>query len=114
MLLQRGPDRSGTPAFLERADAVLDSTQLGSRIVGAVTDGGPLSLRGGCHPQPERGIRVRLTRVAPDVAMLTTLSDLAATGPGASSRRDLVAGPGTGPGAPGRRWLAWPTRPRHP
>lgn len=29
--------------------------------------------------QPERGIRVRLTRVSPDAAMLTTLSDLAAT-----------------------------------
>jgi hypothetical protein len=29
--------------------------------------------------QPERGIRVRLTRASPDAAMLTTLSDLAAT-----------------------------------
>jgi NADPH:quinone reductase-like Zn-dependent oxidoreductase len=62
-------------------DAVLDTTTLGSRIIGAVTDGGTfVTTRMDALPQPERGIRVRLTQVAPDAAMLTTLSDLAATG----------------------------------
>lgn len=31
-------------------------------------------------PEPERGIRIRLTQVSPDAAMLTTLSDLATAG----------------------------------
>jgi NADPH:quinone reductase-like Zn-dependent oxidoreductase len=62
-------------------DAVLDTTTLGSRIIGGVTDGGTfVTTRMDALPQPERGIRVRLTQVAPDAAMLTTLSDLAATG----------------------------------
>jgi NADPH:quinone reductase-like Zn-dependent oxidoreductase len=62
-------------------DAVLDTTTLGSRIIGAVTDGGIfVTTRADALPHPERGIRVRLTQVAPDAAMLTTLSDLAATG----------------------------------
>jgi NADPH:quinone reductase-like Zn-dependent oxidoreductase len=62
-------------------DAVLDTTTLGSRIIGAVTDGGTfVTTRVDALPWPERGIRVRLTQVAPDAAMLTTLSDLAATG----------------------------------
>ena len=62
-------------------DAVLDATTLGSRIIGAVTDGGTfVATRMDALPQPERGIRVRLTQVSPDAAMLTTLSDLAATG----------------------------------
>ena len=62
-------------------DAVLDTTTLGSRIIGAVTDGGTfVTTRVDALPQPERGIRVRLTQVSPDAAMLTTLSDLAAEG----------------------------------
>jgi NADPH:quinone reductase-like Zn-dependent oxidoreductase len=62
-------------------NAVLDTTTLGSRIIGAVTDGGIfVTTRADALPHPERGIRVRLTQVAPDAAMLTTLSDLAATG----------------------------------
>jgi NADPH:quinone reductase-like Zn-dependent oxidoreductase len=62
-------------------DAVLDTTTLGSRIIGAVTDGGTfVTTRMDALPEPERGIRVRLTQVSPDAAMLTTLSDLAATG----------------------------------
>jgi NADPH:quinone reductase-like Zn-dependent oxidoreductase len=62
-------------------DAVLDTTTLGSRIIGAVTDGGTfVTTRVDALPQPERGIRVRLTQVSPDAAMLTTLSDLAAAG----------------------------------
>jgi NADPH:quinone reductase-like Zn-dependent oxidoreductase len=62
-------------------DAVLDTATLGSRIIGAVTDGGTfVTTRIDALPQPDRGIRVRLTQVAPDAAMLTTLSDLAAAG----------------------------------
>lgn len=62
-------------------DAVLDTTTLGGRIIGAVADGGTfVTTRVDALPQPERGIRVRLTQVSPDAAMLTTLSDLAATG----------------------------------
>jgi NADPH:quinone reductase-like Zn-dependent oxidoreductase len=62
-------------------DALLDTTTLGSRIIGAVTDGGTfVTTRMDALPKPERGIRVRLTQVSPDAAMLTTLSDLASTG----------------------------------
>jgi NADPH:quinone reductase-like Zn-dependent oxidoreductase len=62
-------------------DALLDTTTLGSRIIAAVTDGGTfVTTRVDALPQPERGIRVRLTQVSPDGAMLTTLSDLASTG----------------------------------
>ena len=62
-------------------DALLDTTTLGSRIIGAVADGGTfVTTRADALPEPERGIRVRLTQVSPDAAMLTTLSDLASTG----------------------------------
>jgi NADPH:quinone reductase-like Zn-dependent oxidoreductase len=74
-----------TPAvrqiFPNGVDAVLDTTTLGGRIIGAVADGGTfVTTRVDALPQPERGIRVRLTQVSPDAAMLTTLSDLASTG----------------------------------
>jgi NADPH:quinone reductase-like Zn-dependent oxidoreductase len=74
-----------TPAvrrlYVDGVDGVLDTTTLGGRIIGAVTDGGTfVTTRVDALPPPERGIRVRLTQVAPDGAMLTTLSDLASTG----------------------------------
>jgi NADPH:quinone reductase-like Zn-dependent oxidoreductase len=60
-------------------DAVLDTTTLG--VIAAVKDGGTfVTTRQDALPQTERGIRVRLTQVSPDAAMLTTLSDLAASG----------------------------------
>jgi NADPH:quinone reductase-like Zn-dependent oxidoreductase len=62
-------------------DAVLDTTTLGQSLVSAVVDGGTfVTTRSDALPRPERGIRVRLTQMAPDAAMLTTLSDLAASG----------------------------------
>ncbi|MEU9213421.1 NADP-dependent oxidoreductase [Streptomyces sp. NPDC048415] len=60
-------------------DAVLDTTLLG--VIAAVRDGGTfVTTRMDALPQAERGIRVRLTQVSPDAAMLTTLSDLATSG----------------------------------
>jgi NADPH:quinone reductase-like Zn-dependent oxidoreductase len=60
-------------------DAVLDTAMLG--VIAAVRDGGTfVTTRMDALPQAERGIRVRLTQVSPDAAMLTTLSDLAASG----------------------------------
>jgi NADPH:quinone reductase-like Zn-dependent oxidoreductase len=60
-------------------DAVLDTTTLG--VIAAVRDGGTfVTTRMDALPQAERGIRVRLTQVSPDAAMLTTLSDLATSG----------------------------------
>jgi NADPH:quinone reductase-like Zn-dependent oxidoreductase len=62
-------------------DALLDTAAQGGRIIGAVTDGGRfVATRVDAVPEPERDIRVQLTRVSPDAAMLTTLSDLAAMG----------------------------------
>lgn len=62
-------------------DAVLDTARLGQTIIGAVADGGRfVTTRLDAFPQSERGISVRLTQAAPDAAMLTTLSDLAAAG----------------------------------
>ncbi|MFJ9034664.1 NADP-dependent oxidoreductase [Streptomyces sp. NPDC102274] len=62
-------------------DAVLDTAMLGQAVIGAVADGGIfVTTRIDALPQAERGIRVRLTQVGPDGAMLTTLSDLAASG----------------------------------
>jgi NADPH:quinone reductase-like Zn-dependent oxidoreductase len=67
--------------YPDGVDAVLDTTPLGSRIIGAVRDRGVfVTTRMDALPQPERGIRIRLTQVSPDAAMLTTLSDLASTG----------------------------------
>jgi NADPH:quinone reductase-like Zn-dependent oxidoreductase len=60
-------------------DAVLDTTLLG--VIAAVRDGGTfVTTRMDALPKAERGIRVRLTQVSPDAAMLTTLSDLATSG----------------------------------
>jgi NADPH:quinone reductase-like Zn-dependent oxidoreductase len=60
-------------------DAVLDTTTLG--VIAAVKDGGTfVTTRMDALPRTERGIRVRLTQVSPDAAMLTTLSDLATSG----------------------------------
>jgi NADPH:quinone reductase-like Zn-dependent oxidoreductase len=62
-------------------DAVLDTTTLGSRIIAVVSDGGTfVTTRVDALPAAERGVRVRLTQVSPDAAMLTTLSDLASSG----------------------------------
>jgi NADPH:quinone reductase-like Zn-dependent oxidoreductase len=62
-------------------DALLDTAAQGGRIIGAVTDAGRfVATRVDAVPEPERDIRVQLTRVSPDAAMLTTLSDLAAMG----------------------------------
>jgi NADPH:quinone reductase-like Zn-dependent oxidoreductase len=62
-------------------DAVLDTTTLGQALIGAVTDNGTfVTTRMDALPRPERGIRVRLTQVAAEGSMLTTLSDLAASG----------------------------------
>jgi NADPH:quinone reductase-like Zn-dependent oxidoreductase len=62
-------------------DGVVDTATLGSRIIGAVSDGGTfVATRIDGVPDPERGIRVRLTRASPDASMLTTLSDLASSG----------------------------------
>ena len=59
----------------------MDTTTLGGRLIGAVTDGGTfVTTRMDALPLSERGIRVRLTQVAPDSAMLTTLFDLASAG----------------------------------
>ena len=74
-----------TPAYAgsdpDGVDGVLDTTTLGGRLIGAVTDGGTfVTTRMDALPLSERGIRVRLTQVAPDGAMLTTLSDLASAG----------------------------------
>jgi NADPH:quinone reductase-like Zn-dependent oxidoreductase len=74
-----------TPAVRELVpngvDGVVDTATLGSRIVGAVSDGGTfVATRIDGVPEPERGIRVRLTRASPDASMLTTLSDLASSG----------------------------------
>ncbi|MET7684301.1 zinc-binding dehydrogenase [Streptomyces sp. NPDC005423] len=62
-------------------DAVLATARLGQALIGTVADGGrfvttPLDAL----PQTERGIRILLTQVGPDGAMLTTLSDLATAG----------------------------------
>ncbi|AXG52059.1 putative zinc-binding oxidoreductase [Streptomyces lincolnensis] len=65
----------------EGGDAFLDTARLGQALVGAVVDGGRfVATRIDALPQAERGIQVLLTQVGPDAAMLTTLSDLAATG----------------------------------
>ncbi|MFI1852929.1 NADP-dependent oxidoreductase [Streptomyces sp. NPDC020480] len=65
----------------EGVDAVLDTARLGQALIGAVADGGRfVTTRIDALPQVERGIRVLLTQVGPDAAMLTTLSDLAAAG----------------------------------
>ncbi|MCU1679562.1 MAG: NAD-dependent alcohol dehydrogenase, partial [Amycolatopsis sp.] len=60
-------------------DAMLDTAMLGA--IAAVKEGGTfVTTRMDALPEVERGIRVRLTSVGPDAAMLTTLSDLAAAG----------------------------------
>ncbi|WP_330286096.1 NADP-dependent oxidoreductase [Streptomyces sp. NBC_00576] len=65
----------------EGVDAVLDTARLGQAVIGAVADGGRfVTTRIDALPQAERGIRVLLTQVGPDGAMLSTLSDLAAAG----------------------------------
>lgn len=65
----------------EGVDAVLDTARLGQAVIGAVADGGRfVTTRRDAMPQTERGIRVLLTQVGPDAAMLTTLSDMAAAG----------------------------------
>ncbi|MBV1942709.1 NADP-dependent oxidoreductase [Streptomyces sp. BV286] len=65
----------------EGVDAVLDTARLGDAVIGAVADGGRfVTTRRDALPEAERGIRVLLTQVGPDAAMLTTLSDLAAAG----------------------------------
>ena len=67
--------------YPEGVDAVLDTTTLGQALIGAVSDNGTfVTTRTDALPQPERGIRVRLTQVAAEGSMLTTLSDLAASG----------------------------------
>lgn len=67
--------------YPEGVDAVLDTTTLGQALIGAVSDNGTfVATRMDALPQPERGIRVRLTQVAAEGSMLTTLSDLAASG----------------------------------
>jgi NADPH:quinone reductase-like Zn-dependent oxidoreductase len=67
--------------YPEGVDAVLDTTTLGQALIGAVSDNGTfVTTRMDALPQPERGIRVRLTQVAAEGSMLTTLSDLAASG----------------------------------
>ena len=67
--------------YPEGVDAVLDTTTLGQALIGAVSDNGTfVTTRMDALPQPERDIRVRLTSVAADGSMLTTLSDLAASG----------------------------------
>jgi D-arabinose 1-dehydrogenase-like Zn-dependent alcohol dehydrogenase len=59
----------------------LDTAMLGQAVIGAVADGGSfVTTRIDALPRAERGIRVRLTQVGPDGAMLTTLSDLAEAG----------------------------------
>ncbi len=65
----------------EGVDAVLDTAMLGQAVIGAVADGGRfVTTRLDALPQTERGIRVLLTQVGRDGAMLTTLPDLAAAG----------------------------------
>jgi NADPH:quinone reductase-like Zn-dependent oxidoreductase len=67
--------------YPEGVDAVLDTASLGQALIGAVCDNGTfVTTRMDALPQPERGIRVRLTQVAAEGSMLTTLSDLAASG----------------------------------
>jgi NADPH:quinone reductase-like Zn-dependent oxidoreductase len=67
--------------YPEGVDAVLDTAMLGQALIGAVSDNGTfVTTRMDALPQPERGIRVRLTSVAAEGSMLTTLSDLAASG----------------------------------
>jgi NADPH:quinone reductase-like Zn-dependent oxidoreductase len=67
--------------YPEGVDAVLDTASLGQALIGAVSDNGTfVTTRQDALPQPERGIRVRLTSVAAEGSMLTTLSDLAASG----------------------------------
>ncbi|WP_328834962.1 NADP-dependent oxidoreductase [Streptomyces europaeiscabiei] len=65
----------------EGVDAILDTARLGQTVIGAVADGGRfVTTRLDALPQTERGIRVLLTQVGPDGAILSTLSDLAAAG----------------------------------
>jgi D-arabinose 1-dehydrogenase-like Zn-dependent alcohol dehydrogenase len=65
----------------EGVDAVLDTATLGQAVIGAVVDGGTfVTTRMDALPKTERNIRVRLTQVAGDASILTTLSDLAASG----------------------------------
>ncbi|WP_322619908.1 zinc-binding dehydrogenase [Streptomyces acidicola] len=62
-------------------DAVLDTAMLGQAAIGAIADGGTfVTTRPDALPETERGIRVRLTQVGADGSMLTTLSDMAASG----------------------------------
>ena len=67
--------------YPDGVDAVLDTARLGTVVIRAVKDGGTfVTTRMDALPEPERGIRIRLTQVSPDAAMLTTLSDLATAG----------------------------------
>jgi len=67
--------------YPQGVDAVLDTASLGQALIGAVADNGTfVTTRQDALPQPERGIRVRLTQVAAEGSMLATLSDLAASG----------------------------------
>jgi Zinc-binding dehydrogenase len=97
-------------------DALLDTTTLGSRIIGAVTDGGTFVTTGWMPcPSPsaasglaDPGLSRRRDAhdpVRPCVYGCT----------GASSCPDLPAGAGgPGPRPPGRRWPQRSTRPHHP
>lgn len=67
--------------FPNGVDALVNTTTLGQELIGAVGDGGVfVTTRYDLMPAAERDIQLRATLIAPDAAMLTTLSDLAAAG----------------------------------
>lgn len=67
--------------YPDGVDTVINMTDQGQAVIGAIKDGGTYSTtRWDTMPSAERGIRLRATVVAPDAATLTTLSDLAAAG----------------------------------
>jgi NADPH:quinone reductase-like Zn-dependent oxidoreductase len=81
LLASESPVDAVRALYPDGVDAVLDTTTLGQALIGAVSDNGTfVTARADALPQPERGIRVRLTQVAAEGSMLTTLSDLAASG----------------------------------
>jgi hypothetical protein len=82
--LPRSEDSVGAARelFPEGVDGALDTASLGDRIIGAVRDGGSYVTtdpRGEAMPEPQRGIRTRVTLAVGDGSRLTTLSDLART-----------------------------------
>jgi NADPH:quinone reductase-like Zn-dependent oxidoreductase len=67
--------------YADGVDTLINLTPQGPDMIAAIKDGGKfVTTRWDMLPTVERQISVRATLIAPDAAMLTTLSDLAAAG----------------------------------